>query len=171
MKRLLTVIGLILLVAVFSSGVVLAGETVTCTVTPKVIAIEVTPGLVDYGVLDLGTSKSTLDFEPAKTLTAKNTGSVDEKFEIRSSDASGTTTPWTLVTASSIGTNAFAHQYKGGAATDWTDFESSSTTKILKASVAKDETVNFDLQILMPTSTTDSGEKTITVTVLATGLP
>lgn len=172
MKKFLAGLGILSLVLLVAAPV-LAADTVTATVTPQLISVTVTDGEVAYGILALSpsstspTTKSTVDLSDPQVIT--NSGNVNEDFAVRSSDAVGGT-PWDLVAATSISTDAYDHQYSTDNGANFTDFPSDNDyTANVITNVVSSSTANLDLKILMPTGSTDaSDQKTITVTVLAT---
>jgi hypothetical protein len=141
--------------------------TVTCTVTPELLSLTVSDGSVAYGNVALGHTISTLELLPVDTQAITNTGSMDEKIEVRCSDATGGI-PWTLV-ASSDGDrpDEFAHQWSGNGGVDWNDFDPAHGYGTLNPSLTSGGTQQLDLKIHMPTSTGDTLQKSIAVTVLA----
>ncbi|MCK4388142.1 MAG: hypothetical protein KAW00_05155 [Dehalococcoidia bacterium] len=136
------------------------------TYTPTIISITVTDGTVAYGTVAVGATEDTTASGVNDTQTATNNGNVAEKFQIKSSNAIGAT-DWTL--GSSQGDNTFTHKASIDGGNNWSiAMEVAGTYYELVASVPVDGSQTFDLQIGMPTSITDYGEHTITVTVLAT---
>lgn len=141
-------------------------ETVSCTVTPKLIALTVEDGSVDYGPLDLNSEKSTKDLGDNQTVT--NTGNVNEEIEVKTSDAIGGTT-WTA--ASTAGSDQFVHFWSanpGDGSPIWTAWSVADTYATLVASLTSSGTQLLGLKIHTPTAITDHEQKSITVTVLAT---
>jgi hypothetical protein len=135
--------------------------TVTCTVSAELVSVVITNGTVNYGVVALSGNNDTIG--QAGHPTAQNNGSVAEDFTISSSIADGASQDWTL--GSTAGNNQFVHNYKVGAG-NWTEITSGGVS--LASNVSPTLSTVFDLQILMPTATTDYGPHTITVTILAT---
>lgn len=161
-KRFLTlalVLSLLLALVIPASVAMAATDTVTCTVSGKLIALSILDGAVDYGVLAVSTTANTVGTD---TQVITNDGTVAETFTVMSSNAAGTT-PWTL--AATTGTDQYTHESSPDAST-WT-FMNSSTYVALAASIAAGSTQNLDLRIGMPDGITDYGAHTITVTVLA----
>jgi len=142
-----------------------------------VVSITVTSNSTfDYGTLALSpgagnpNKKSTIDLN--KTPVIKNTGNVAVDLTAKSSDATGGTTPWNLVIASSIGQDMYCHQYSTTSGSAWYDFPiSNDYTGIIKGGLSVNNTTNLDLQILMPTGSTDNVQKSITITIRATQAP
>ena len=101
------------------------------------------------------------------TQTVQNDGNVNEDFGIKSSDAASAGTPWNL--AASTGTDQFTHEFSTNSGSSWTDFNADNNTySSISSAIVPTNTDDFDLQIKTPTSSTDTLEHTITVTVLAT---
>jgi hypothetical protein len=142
--------------------------TVTCTVMPRLLSITVADGSVVYGDVDLGATKSTLGLQPVDTQTITNTGNMDEKIEVKCSDAINGII-WQLVASSDTERpDEFAHQWSGNGGGIWSDFDPGHGYGTLNPSLAPAGTQPLDLKIYMPTSTSDTLQKSITVTVLAT---
>jgi C1A family cysteine protease len=127
------------------------------------VSVTLTPATIAYGTVALGTSEDTVTL--GQQLTVTNNGGVTADFSIKSSDATrdgGTT--WELVTTPPS-SDEFKHQFSttgsfpGTALT--TSYQSLATGKAPGATQA------FDLQITMPSLTTDYLEHTIIITVLA----
>lgn len=126
------------------------------------VSVSVSPTSVVYGALELETSKNTVQL--GQTLTITNDGNVTLDLKIKSGNAiRGGGTDWILVTGTP-GENEFKHESSvesGG----WTVIGSDYGSAI--ATVTAGGSKSLDLQIEMPTTITDYGEHTITVTILA----
>ena len=140
-----------------------------------VISITIENNSFDYGTLPLSPNstspakKSTVDL--SKTPVIKNTGSVAVDLTVKSGDAEGGTIPWNLVAAENITTDNYCHQYSADGGI-WTDFPfSNGYTDIIVPDLLVDAESTLDLQILMPTGSNDTTEKSITVTIMATQAP
>ena len=134
-------------------------------VSEGLVSVTVTPSTIAYGTVALGTTKDTITL--GQLLTVTNNGTVAENFKIKSSNAtrSGGTT-WTL--AATVGNNIFTHKYSKTRPTPtWLGMDVADTYYDLATNVAPNGTQTFDLQIGMPTSTTDYWEHTIIITILA----
>lgn len=158
--------------------------TVGCTVSGKLIALTVTDGSIAFGTLDLGTTKNSALYDasnnadgltPAQTQTITNTGTVAEDFNMKTSNAIGSTN-WTLH-ATTPGSELFTYAYLVsdtaydgsvaiGAFTKWATADS-YVADAGGDDVAASGVKYLELEIGMPTSTADYGEHTITVTVQA----
>ena len=126
------------------------------------VSVAVTPASIAYGTVALGTSKNTT---PGQQLTVTNNGGVTADFRIKSSNATrdgGTT--WTLVT-DAPDLNEFKHEFSINSGSNWTALTASYQS--LATGIAPNATQAFDLQITMPSSTTDYLEHTIIITILA----
>ncbi len=166
-------------------------QELVCQVMGELISVGVEPGYVDYGVLATGNITNTALRNPAnnpngmatpQTQQIRNTGTVNEDFKIRSSDAITVNpegTDWTLVETIPPGLTQFTHAYNVGtsAYTVGPIFFTKWTTAGVSETVAEDVapgppgsswTIRYlELQLGMPTATTDYAPHTITVTVLA----
>lgn len=136
-------IGLLLCATVLGG----ATSTVTCTVSAQQVAISVSDGEVNYDVVDLSSDWSTLVAEGNDQQTATNDGNVAEDFNIKSSDAVGTTT-WVL-SDSAIGSNQYMHKFSTTTGSRW-EAMATSSYDTLASSVAATSSTVFDLQVLTP---------------------
>lgn len=138
---------------------------VNCTVTAKLVSIEVLDGTISYGTVALsGEANSTTG---SQTQIANNIGTVNVDFDIRTSNAVGGTVNWLVATVPAA--NAFNHRASINAGAAWNIVMNVEATYVtLKDPVANNTSQNFELQINMPTQTTDYTSHTITVTVLGT---
>jgi C1A family cysteine protease len=130
-------------------------------VSEGLVSVTVTPSTIAYGTVALGTSKNTT---LGQHLTVTNNGTVTENFSIKSSNATrvgGTT--WAL--GATAGNNTFTHAFSTTGGSNWTALMTGY--QLLASGMAPNATQVFDLQITMPTSTTDYWEHTIIITILA----
>ncbi|MCK4388140.1 MAG: hypothetical protein KAW00_05145 [Dehalococcoidia bacterium] len=189
MKKSRKIVGVALVLALALGALIpaaaFAAETgeVACTVSGKLIALTVTDASVDFGTLDLGSTKNSAVYNapnntngltPAQTQTITNTGTVAEDFNMKTSNASGGTN-WTIAAAAGSEEFTYAYlvsdtAYAGGAAigsfTKWAAADS-YVADAGGANVAASGVKYLELEIGMPTLTADYGVHTITVTVLA----
>lgn len=139
---------------------------IAATVTAKKSAVSVTDGSVAYGqaAWSAATSTNPVSGGSAQTQTATNDGSL-ATFNIKSSQAT-TGVSWTMV-ADTSAIDEFEHYYSTTtAAAAWVQFDLTPTTyKTASTSVIAEATMPVDLKIVIPDSTTDFVQKTITVTV------
>lgn len=137
-----------------------------------------TDGQVAYGVLNTSATKNTALYNagtntngmtPADTQTVQNTSTASEvvDFKIKSSNAiHAGGTDWML--GATAAPNAFTHTASiDGFTTSIIAMTVADTYVTLKTGVAAGVSQTFDLKIGMPTSVSDYGVHTITVTVLA----
>jgi C1A family cysteine protease len=131
-------------------------------VSEGLVSVTVTPSSIAYGTVALGTSKNTT---LGQHLTVTNSGGVTANFFIKSSDATRDGgTNWTLVTGAP-GLNEFKHEFSINSGSNWTALMTGYQS--LASGIAPNATQAFDLQITMPSSTTDYLEHNITITILA----
>ena len=159
----ITILGLAGMMVVVGAGAATTAD-VSATVTAELVSVSVLSGSVAYGILAVDTSEDTVNLGQTQVVT--NNGNVNVDLEVKSSDATGGT-PWNLVAA--VGSlDEFTHESAPDGST-WTSFNvDNATYTSLADGVVPTGTQNLDLRIKTPTSVTDSTEKTITVTVLAT---
>ena len=172
-NRVFTLVAFVILLIGLMPMTVLATHTpegnVAATVTPASISLTVTLGNLGYGILNThdtlkeptGQDCSTTTVGQAFTVTNNGTG--NEDFDIKG--AASTPGTWTL--AGSAGADAYVHRF----ATDSTTctFTDLLTTDLqLAASVASTSSVGVYLQLDMPTSTGNTDEQTLPITVTAT---
>jgi len=183
-KRILALVAVLAVVGLLLPATVFAAveDTVECTVTATLVAVTVEDGSVAYGTLALGTTKNTALYDDpdnlngmatAQTQTITNTGTVAEDFSIRTEDALGTI-HW-MLHATTPSTDQFTHAYNvadaaytGSGTITFTKWAASNVGENVATDVAVDGVKYLELEISMPTSVTDAGTHTITVTVLAT---
>ena len=172
MKLLIASIAILGVLGLAVGMAVQADEIVTATVTPQIIAVTVTDGSVDYGILAAaGTADTNTLSSEEQTIT--NNSNVSADIQIKSGDAISGGTDWELVASGSVGTDTFGHQYDINDSASWTDFPTdnsytASPVVTLDASGGADNDATLDLKILMPLIITDTAPHSIDVTVLAT---
>ena len=120
------------------------------------VSITVNDGEIDYGVIELGGSKSTLDVSETQVATNSGIGALD--FNIRGYNALA----WTLDTTSS--SNHYVHEFATDGGTVWTAL--TLNYQSLATNVAQDATVDFDLRLTIPTETSSTSQD-VYVTVQA----
>ena len=142
-------------------------STVAATVTPQNISVTVSDGTVAYGTVDLSSAQDTTASGVNDSQTATNDGTVNEDFNITSTNATGGTA-WTL--AGTIGADQYKHSFCTStcdATPTWTAITTAGNYHALAGTVTPNGTSVFDLKIETPSSTTDYVQKSITVTVQA----
>lgn len=157
---------LLAMLVVFSLGLpVLAADTATvnATVTAQNISVTINDGSVSYGIMALGTSRSTISGDLNDQQTAQNNGNVAEDFNIRGQNSAN----WTL--AATIGTDQYVHRFcTSSCTTPPTNYTALTTSyQTLANSVAPSGTQVFDLQLSTPSATTTYTSQSVDVIVLA----
>ncbi|HOX61021.1 MAG TPA: hypothetical protein PLV72_03390 [Candidatus Magasanikbacteria bacterium] len=157
--------GLIVIItfALMVAGVTFAADTgnVQVTVTAKSVSVTATDGSVAFGSVDLGASTSTVGSD--QTQTVENAGNITEDINIRCSDATGGAVDWVLSTVT--GTNIFAMDFSTTTGSGW--LQASSTYLTLIESLGASATDTLDFRLHMPSTSDESTQKTIVVTVQA----
>jgi hypothetical protein len=118
-------------------------------------------GIIQYGLIDLNAASSTVGGD---TQTAANNGSVDEKINVRSSNAIGGVS-WLL--ASTVASDQYTHEFSTTTGASWTIMPDSSTYVTASPLVTPSGTTDFDFRLTAPTGSSDFVEKSITITVQA----
>lgn len=164
---LIVAVSCVLVVSPLLSEVVEAATTgtVAATVTAVIYSVSLDNGDgIAFGSVAQSDTQDTTSNGVNDSTTATNNGSVAEKLSIKA----GNSTDWTL------GASAGSETYEMNFCTatcdttpSWSSVGIHPSYATLVASVAKDGTQAFDLQIGTPTSTVATGEQAITVTVLA----
>jgi hypothetical protein len=130
---------------------------------------------LDYGTLNLSTSDAirTTALTGAGLLSVSNTGNSPARLMIGGTDATSNGSPaWTLNcspdTTGTVGLDQYVHRFvkPGGNLVD-AEALCSDLDKELAASVAVGASVEFRLQLNMPTGTTGFGQRSSTVTITA----
>jgi hypothetical protein len=171
MKKFLTNAAVITALSVVIGQCAIAADTgvVNATVTVQSISVTVSSGSVSYGTLALSSTTST--WHNAQTQIATNAGNVAEDFNIKGSDATGTTQTWTL--AGAAGNAQFIHGFCKASSTtcnaEPTNYTALTYNYIsLASNVLAGSTSGTDLYINTPTVTTDYTQHTTQVTIQAT---
>ncbi len=182
-KRVLALVGVAALVGLLLPAVVFSAEdTVICTVSAYLVAVVVTPGTVDYGALQLEQTKNTAKYDATnnpdgmntpQTQYIENTGTVDENFQIKTSDALGIGL-WRLDPVFPFEdefTHAYNMQgtapYNGSGTISFAKWEVANTYVAAGTTTAPTGHNYLELEIGMPTWVSDYQSHTITVTVMA----
>jgi len=142
--------------------------TVAATVTAQIFSVSLDNGDgIAFGVIPANSAQDTTTNGVNDSTTATNNGSVAAKFNIKAVDSTGGA-GWIL--ASSAGSEQFVMKFCTAtcdATPSWTSVGIHPAYATLAASVAKDGTQVFDLQIGTPVSTVVTAQQAITVTVQA----
>jgi hypothetical protein len=135
-------------------------------VTVQNIAISVDDGAVAYGTLGQNSTQNTLSGGLDDMQTATNDGNVNSDIDIKGQNSAG----WTL--ASSAGSDEYVHYFCNDTdddcdspTTNYTALTTSYAT--LKNSVAATGTVDFQLQINTPNTSTVYTQQSVDVSVRA----
>ncbi len=171
MKKLFLV--LVTLTFVFSGfqiGLVQAASTgtVTATVTAQNISVSLDNGDgVSFGTIGTSSTADTTTNGVNDSTTATNNGNIAEKLNIKAENTASA--DWTL--GASAGSETYTMKFCTAdcdTTPSWSSVGISPSYVTLVASVVKDGTQVFDLQVGTPTSTAHYDAQTITVTVQAT---
>jgi len=144
---------------------VLDGYTVypeITTAAASIYSVTVSDGVITYGILDVGTSTSTLASGLNDTQTATNNGGATENLNIKGA----TSTCWTL--AATIGYNQYVHEFSTSSGSSWTVL--TTDYQPLATNVAVSATSTFDLRITAPDDTNCFDAQNVNVTVQAVAL-
>jgi len=142
-------------------------DTVAATVTAQIYSVSVTDGIVAFLTVAQNSTQDTTTGGVNNSQTATNDGSVAAKFNIMAANSTGGT-GWTLAATAASET----YTMKSCTATcdttpTWTSVGIDPSYATLVASVGVGSTQPFDLQVGTPTSTTETTQQSITVTVQA----
>lgn len=142
-------------------------DTVAATVTAQIYSVSVTDGTVAFLTVAQDSTQDTTTGGVDDSQTATNDGSVAAKFNIKAEDSTGGT-GWTLAaTAASETYTMKSCTATCDASPTWTSVGIHPSYATLVASVDASSNQVFDLQVGTPTSTTETTEQAITVTVQA----
>lgn len=141
----------------YDNGALISGSPFT-PFSAVVSVVLTTDGVVAYGTMPAGTSKSTIDL--SDTQTARNDGTITENLNIRGQD---TSCPWTL--SGTAGADQYVHEFSTNGGGNWTALTTSYQT--LATSVAADGTQNVDMRVTVPTSTDCYGSQAVDIVIQA----
>lgn len=138
--------------------------TVTATVTAQNVAVSVSDGNVTYGTLALSATRSTLPAEENEMQTATNDGNVTSDLSIKGQNSAA----WTL--GATQGANQYFHKFCNDTANDCSTPPTSYTAlttnyQTLATGVAASGSIDFQLQIGLPTSTSSYAQQSVDVFV------
>lgn len=128
------------------------GDFVSVTVTSD--------GMVEYGAV--ASSRSTLDL--GDTQSVQNDGTLTANLNIKTSNAIGGI-PWVVGLAP--GSDVYMHEYSANGGGAWTLFSSADTYQTLTIGLAPGNSQNFDLRLTVPTTTSDTIQKSLSITIQA----
>lgn len=140
------------------------------TASSAVISVTVSDGNVAYGILPTNTSKTTLPDELNDAQTATNDGNVTENFNIKGMDAAGGGCTWIL--SSTNGSNRYVHQFCNDNDFDCsnppTNYTALTTTyQTLDTGIPVNGSVQIQLRLTTPTSSSCYGQQSVNVTIQA----
>ena len=169
---------LLAFLAAIAGGLVLPvladSNTVSVSVTPMVVAVNVNPTTIDYGSLALSAADDTRTTAISSQIAVTNTGSVAADFKVHGSNATSSNggTTWTLDCSSAtgvVGTNKYVHRFSTANPADFIaggDTLCPGTDKTLATNVATAGETDVKFQMNMPTGSTGYGARTSTITVV-----
>ncbi len=174
LKRILRGNALIIVLSILSpfilSPIVMAADhegNVSATVQVTNVSLTITNGSFDYGTLSISdTEDTTVNGLNISTPVITNKGNVAQNFKVKGQNSSSAGAGWGL--ESSPAAEKYAHSTCiADCDTDpiWTALTTENA--VLASNIAKDATVEMDLQIETPTSTTDFNQQTVIVDVQA----
>lgn len=143
-------------------------DTVAATVTAEIYSVSVTDGSVAFQTVAQDSTEDTTTNGVNDSQTSTNDGSVAAKFEIKAADSTGGS-GWTL--GGTAGSETYTMKFctsNCDSSPTWNSVGIDPSYTTLAASVDASNSQEFDLQVGTPTSTSETSEQSITVTVLAT---
>ncbi|HEX5369594.1 MAG TPA: hypothetical protein VFY10_09295 [Dehalococcoidia bacterium] len=150
-------------------------NTVSVSVTPMVVAVNVSPTSIDYGTLALSAADDSRMTAVSGNVAVKNTGSVAADFKIRGSDATPLNpndATWTLDCSSStglVGLNRYVHRFSTSNPADFVGGGNtlcSDKDTMLSANIPVVGETDVTFQMNMPTDSTGYSARSSTVTVV-----
>ncbi len=145
-------------------------DSVAATVTAQIFSVSVADGSVAFGTVAQSSTKDTTTNGTTgvdDSQTATNDGSVAAKFNIMAADSTGGA-GWTL--GSSADSETYTMKFcttDCDGSPSWSSVGIDPSYATLAASVDASSGQTFDLQVGTPTSTTETTQQSITVTVQA----
>lgn len=142
--------------------------TVDATVTAQIFSVSLdnSDGIA-FGTIATSSTKDTTTAGVDDSTTATNNGSVAAKFNIKAANSTGGA-GWTL--GATAGSETYTMKFcvtTCDSSPSWSSVGIDPSYQTLAASVAVSGTQVFDLQVGTPTSTTETTQQAITVTVQA----
>jgi len=150
--------------------------TVDAKVTPLVLSVNLSQASVDYGSMPLSLDDGTRTIAASTAIGVTNTGSVTANLMIRGSDAepaNGADATWTLSCdppeQGTVAQDQFAHRFvkTPGDFTSAQALCSDSDKTLATDVVALTGSIDFRLQMNMPTASTGFSQRTTSVVVTA----
>ncbi len=122
-----------------------------------VVSIVVSDGVIDYEMMPVGSTKSTIDISDTQSVT--NTGSTEVDLQIKGYD---TSCPWLL--GSAVNTDVYMYEFSLNSGGIWTPITKSNST--FKDNLESSGEQTFDLRLSTPSSTNCTSQQTVSVTIL-----
>ena len=176
-KPVLLLVFLTVLGGALTLPVLADSNSVSVSVTPMVVAVNVNPTSIDYGSLALSAADDARSTAVSPQIGVFNTGSVIADFKVRGSNATpsiGGQTTWTLDctgTTGVVGANKYALRFSTANPADFIgggDTLCPSSDKTLATSAAVGGETDVKFQMNMPTGSTGYSSRSSTITVIAT---
>ncbi|HDQ16667.1 MAG TPA: hypothetical protein ENN31_00925 [Candidatus Vogelbacteria bacterium] len=147
-----------------------ADGRVKLTYTECLTSISISDGQINYGIMPVNTSRTTLPGDLDNLQTITNNGNTQISLNIKGQDASGGGCTWDL--ASTNGVDQYVHQFCNNTEDDCsnppTNYNALTTDyQILDTGVAIDGEVDVHFRLTTPTESTCSGEQSVDVTIQA----
>ena len=169
-KKFIT-LGIIFALTTFltSSFTIAATDSVTATVLAQNVAVSLNQSSFDYGTVPINTASSTLNLWAGAGITATNDGNITAGLTINGANTTGAGTTWTLDSANSTQDHyihKFCNDTDNICTSPPTNFTALTTSpQTLKASVAAQGTVVFQLQLTTPQTVADYNQQSAAVTI------
>ena len=139
-------------------------ETRTFILDPGISIILTSDGEINYGPINAGNSRDTVAM--SKTQTVQNNGLATIDLRIKTSNAVGDLSTWTI--SENIGAlDNFIHEYSINSGNNWTLFTLPDEYHNLASGIEVETTQDFDFRVTVPTLVSDYGVKTISITIQA----
>jgi len=139
-----------------------ADATVSATVTVQSLSVAVSDGSVAYDVLAAGATQDTFTLGAADRQEVENDGNDTINVEIRGA----TTDSWDMVPTGGSLNEEFVHRFASDDSGAALQALTNSNT-LFKDSLAASATHALDLEIEVPTTTTETGLQTADITLVA----
>jgi len=142
-----------------------AESSITARVKVQQVSLSITDGEIDYGTLDLSGTKDTTASGVNDTQTVQNTGNVNEDFDVKGTNVSGSCT-WIL--ASSQGPDQYYHKIctsNCDSSPTWTALTTTYTE--YANNISPLDTADFDFKVGVPSSTSCSSQVNVNIWVQA----
>lgn len=137
----------------------------------SIISITVADGSIEYGLIPLNSSRSTLSSDLDDQQTVTNDGNATIDINIRGQHSTGSGCSWNI--AASPGADQYAHTFCNSTSnsctsppTNFNPLDDSDYVE-LASEIEEDSSVDFHLRLLSPTSVTCHDEQTVNVTLQA----